>query len=246
VATTWAAAELSFEPQQRSFEIHPQTLPSTPPGFEADVDEPVRNPFAGGKMIGTIFNTYVAYDLGHELGLMDQHAAHERIRFEKLRKGFLDSTSSQSASQALLVPETVSVPQESFAALENRLPLLSQMGFEVEIFGADCILVRAIPANWGSGDLNTRLRNLVERLLSLDEVAPSSTDLKMDERSFERLASEACHSSVRAGDRLEPVQAQALLDQLFACAHPWNCPHGRPTIVKVPRARFEEWFQRKI
>jgi len=70
--------------------------------------------------------------------------------------------------------------------------------------------------------------------------------LAMDEALFEKLASEACHSSVRAGDKLEPLEAQALVEQLFHCEHPWNCPHGRPTIVKIPQGKLEEWFHRKI
>ena len=93
-----------------------------------------------------------------------------------------------------------------------------------------------------SHDFRTRLKNLVDRVLAQE----GDGQISMDESLFERLASEACHSAVRAGDRLETEEAAALIEQLFACEHPWNCPHGRPTVVEVPRARFEEWFQRRV
>ena len=91
-------------------------------------------------------------------------------------------------------------------------------------------------------DLRTRLKNLIEKCLLED----SRDHSLLDESLFEKLASEACHSAIRAGDRLEPEEVRALVADLFACEHPWNCPHGRPTFVRVPRARFEEWFQRRV
>ncbi|MEK7691221.1 MAG: DNA mismatch repair protein MutL, partial [Bdellovibrionota bacterium] len=69
---------------------------------------------------------------------------------------------------------------------------------------------------------------------------------QLDSALFERLASEACHSAVRAGDRLSSFEAQALCRDLFLTENPWNCPHGRPTVVRLPSARFEEWFQRRV
>jgi DNA mismatch repair protein MutL len=99
-----------------------------------------------------------------------------------------------------------------------------------------------VPPEWGTDELRPRLKNLVDRLREME----TPTHLHLDEALFEKLASEACHSAVRAGDRLDPQIAAALVDQLFGCEHPWNCPHGRPTVVRVPRARFEEWFQRRV
>lgn len=201
------------------------------------------HPFRPERFAGTLFQTYLLYDLGEELALVDQHAAHERIRFEKLKKRAITRAESGN-SQALLIPEAVAFMPESRVQLESRLPILERLGFEAEIFGDDKLLFRGVPAEWGSFQLKTRLQNLTDRLLSLENV--DTATLMIDERLFEKLASEACHSAVRAGDRLDPSKTQSIVDELFSCTHPWNCPHGRPTIARVPRARFEEWFQRRV
>jgi DNA mismatch repair protein MutL len=93
-----------------------------------------------------------------------------------------------------------------------------------------------------------RLKGLVDRLIDTETEAPTDPSASLiDSALFEKLASEACHSAVRAGDRLDSSVAQSLANELFRdCEHPWNCPHGRPTLVRVPRARFEEWFQRRV
>ncbi len=211
------------------------------------------HPFTADRYAGSIFQTYLLYDLGSEMALIDQHAAHERIRFEKLRARAL-RTAEGAESQSLLVPEIAKFPAENRARIEARLPLLESLGFEAELFGqADAheqLLFRAIPAEWGSANLRTRLLTLVEKLGALEDSEIPSADahrvLKLDEKLFEKLASEACHSAVRAGDRLDETTAHSIVEALFACEHPWNCPHGRPTVARVPRARFEEWFQRRV
>jgi DNA mismatch repair protein MutL len=202
--------------------------------------------FAPSRFLGVLFRTYLAYDLGEELGLIDQHAAHERIRFEALKARALRRAASND-SQALLIPEVVRFDPPVQAELQARLPLLTQLGFEAEIFGPGQLLFRAAPPEWGSQDLRMRLSGLTDRLLSLPaSELKAGESLLLDERLFEKLASEACRSSVRAGDRVEAWGAQALVEQLSRCEHPWNCPHGRPTVARVPRARFEDWFSRTV
>jgi DNA mismatch repair protein MutL len=210
--------------------------------------EPQReHPLSGSRFAGILFNTYLLYERGPELALIDQHAAHERIRYEKLRLRVTDPARA-AAPQQLLLPEAVAVNPDSRPELENRLPILAELGFEAEVFGESSLLFRAIPGEWGTDELRVRLRNLVDRLLDADST-PTDRDaraLLLDEDIFERIASEACHSAIRAGDRLDREEAERMVEQLFACAHPWNCPHGRPTLVKVPKGRFEDWFQRRV
>jgi DNA mismatch repair protein MutL len=185
------------------------------------------------QFAGTLFLTYLLYEQGDELILVDQHAAHERVRYEQIRSG-------SRTPQSLLMPETVKIDPEKRLQLEPALTRLGEMGFEVETFGEDSLLFRAIPAEWGNRQVGIRLKNLVEQVLHAEQGAPVA-----DEQLFEQWASEACHSAIRAGDRIEPIEAAALVDQLFECENPWNCPHGRPTVVRIPRGRFEEWFQRR-
>ncbi len=206
--------------------------------------EPPRtlSPIEGVPLAGVLFQTYLLFDLGQELVLVDQHAAHERIRYEKLKRRALDR--APGSSQQLLIPEPVPFAPESRHRLEERLAWLSRLGFDAEIFSDTSVLFRAVPLEWGSHDLRVRLKGLVDRLIETDA---GREEALLDSALFEKIASEACHSAVRAGDRLDASVAQSLARELFeSCEHPWNCPHGRPTLVRVPRSRFEEWFQRRV
>ncbi len=224
------------------------SLPATEfPALPAIAPETNSLGFFPGNYVGSLFNTYLLFDLGQELGLLDQHAAHERIRYEELHTRFM---TGEIHSQALLIPETVPLPpafHENSKELEKTIVLLNTTGFEVEVFGDQSLLFRGVPAGWGDRELRVRLRNLVGRVTEPELLKTlDAQSVLQDERMFEALASQACHSSVRGGDKLEPLEAQTLLKRLFQCKHPWNCPHGRPTLAKVPRSRLEEWFLRRV
>jgi len=241
------ASETSIEPQKDSFSSSHSPSPQSF-DFSSKAEStlhPALMAFRIENYLGVLFRTFLAFDLGDELGLIDQHAAHERIRYEHLKNRALRRAESSDV-QDLLIPEVVKLEPSQQEVLEKRLPILSRLGFETEIFGPGQLLFRSIPPEWGNLELRTRLKSLVERLLALDEQTASSEQLFIDERLFEKIASEACRSSVRAGDRVEPWAARMLLEQLSECQHPWNCPHGRPTTARVPKARFEEWFQRIV
>lgn len=220
-----------------------------------------------GKFLGILFNTYLLFENRNELWLVDQHAAHERIHYEKFKNRFCQIHGS-SESQPLLIPEPIQLDALVLETLEPRLALLHRIGFEAEPFGEASILFRAVPPDWGSDSLHSRLKSLLLRLAELDETALARTQpgvtaphgerppppwgealdwaqLKLDESIFEKLATSACKASVRAGDRITDFAALRLAEDLLKTAHPWNCPHGRPTLVKIPEARFEEWFLRR-
>lgn len=193
---------------------------------------------------GILFNTYLLFDQGDEVCLIDQHAAHERVRFEALKRQW---KAAEKEAQILLIPETTTFAPEQAELIEGRLSFLKEMGFDAEIFGERSVLFRSVPPSFESRDLRNRLQGLIERLLHLEvDGGASKKGFSLDEVAFEKLASEACHSSVRSGDRLESDEALGLLKTLFQCQHPWNCPHGRPTVVRIPRTRFDEWFQRIV
>ncbi len=189
---------------------------------------------------GSVFQTYLLFEESEKIWMVDQHAAHERIRYEELQKAVFQ-TDTPPPSQELLLPEAIRVDALMMKRITERLPLLERMGFVADPFGENALVFRSIPAYWGDQNLTARLTGLVSRLTEADVVR---SKLELDEALFEKLASEACHSAIRAGDVLEPEEAKAVFYRLFRCQHPWNCPHGRPTLVQVPRSRFEEWFQR--
>ncbi|MFZ9595135.1 MAG: DNA mismatch repair endonuclease MutL [Bdellovibrionia bacterium] len=243
----------------------------SPAPFNASSNHPLQN----ARYLGVLFQTYLAYESASQMILVDQHAAHERVRYEAYRKKALRDPHSSDRpieAQALLIPEAIRIPSEDRALMVDLLPELARLGFEAQCTGQEepILLFRSVPAEWGKWGLSSlkpKLKNLVDRLTHFkkqeasDDQAlsepqtsmeprasdpPSLLSVIFDEALFEGLASQACHSSVRAGDRLEPLEVESLAQQLFECEHPWNCPHGRPTVVIVPQSKFEEWFQRQV
>jgi DNA mismatch repair protein MutL len=192
-----------------------------------------------GDYRGILFSTYFVFEKGDDLTLIDQHAAHERIRYEQLRSKILRQ--ERIETQTLLVPEVVKLPPEKIREIRPKLSLLERLGFEVEAFSEDSLLFRGIPAVWGNRALTERLRNLAERLI---ETRIQSDHPVWDETLFEKIAMEACRSSFKAGDPVPEVSAIDLTRKLFQCEHPGNCPHGRPTSIRISKSKVEEWFSR--
>jgi len=240
--TPWKAAEIFEQTPLMGSNLFPSPT-------AAEATRPLTSPFPfanDARHVGVLFNTYLIYETPSELILIDQHAAHERIRYERLKKRILGSPESSVpllSSQSLLIPEVTRFPPEERGTLEQRMNWIEKMGFEAEIFGEDTLVFRGVPAEWGTKHLKPRLKNLIDRLL---HVETTESNVILDEALFEALASEACHSAVRAGDMLYEEEQKELVTQLFNCEHPWNCPHGRPTVVKVPEGKIEEWFMRKV
>ncbi len=216
----------------------PATLASLPhPALRWGLD------LHSNRFVGILFSTYIAYDTGTELVLIDQHAAHERVRYERFKAQTLSGAAQ--ASQQLLIPEAVKVDRDRLAELTPKLKKLTTFGFDWEPFGEEQILFRGVPGAWLDAGIHTqqlkmRLANLMERLLEEDQL-----DL-IDHSLFEKIASQSCHGAIRARDSISREQAIALVEDLFECEHPWNCPHGRPTTVRVPEPKLEEWFQRIV
>lgn len=201
--------------------------------------------------LGQVFGTYLLF-LGsnnQELWCVDQHAAHERIQYEKLLKEWKTGTFQ---SQALLIPEVLTLTRSgtwseySMSQMEAALHQLEPYGFESEIFGQDKILVRGVPGFWVSNShdqIAERFSNLVHHMLT------KGGD-PLDEVLFEKLAMSACKSSIRANERFVEgndmglSRAQELLSSLLDCEHPWNCPHGRPTLISWTQTQFENLFCR--
>jgi DNA mismatch repair protein MutL len=258
VASLFKASETQIqrEPLQRLYE-------SPPLVDHKEEKRPKPHPLGHTRYLGALFETYLLFETQREprgegqnqgireLILIDQHAADERIRYERLKqRAFAQPNDMAYRSQKLLFPEVVRFNHESLATIQTRLHWLKALGFETELFGEDSLVFRAIPTEWGQRQLSIRLKNLVDRLETAELPNNLANNLAsesmIDEQLFESLAREACHSAVRAGDSLEPIESQELFRKLFECEQPWNCPHGRPTVVKIPQGKLEEWFQRKV
>jgi DNA mismatch repair protein MutL len=180
--------------------------------------------------------TYIVASDADELVLVDQHTAHERVRFEALLRR---AETRLVESQRLLEPEVVAVPPALQPLLGSELPALVDLGFDAEPFGGGTLRIRAVPALLGPRDAGAAVLGLLNDLLEREEkdwIVAGSRD---------RLAATlACHSAVRAGQALTRETMAAIVSDLQATAHPGLCPHGRPTLVRVPRQDVARWFGR--
>ena len=187
------------------------------------------------RLIGQIGATYLVAEGPDGLYLIDQHAAHERVLFEKLMAQHEQKT---LASQALLTPVVVHLSPAGAKLLEEQLDILHHFGFEVESFGLHAFQVRSMPALFANADPALALRALVEDFEEDEAPLQNELEAKIAGRVCKRLA-------VKAGQVLNPEEQRALLADLEVCASPRTCPHGRPTMIHLSVDTLERQFGRK-
>jgi DNA mismatch repair protein MutL len=182
-----------------------------------------------------VHDRYLIAESDEGLLVIDQHALHERILYEQLRQRVL---AGNVESQRLLVPEAVDLSPAEAATVLDQAPLLEKLGIRVEPFGGDTVLISAYPAMLANVALGDVLRSIIDRLLQAGR-APSARDLFDD-----LLHMIACKAAVKAGDRLNPEEISALLEQRHLVADTHHCPHGRPTALVLTRAELDRQFLR--
>jgi len=187
------------------------------------------------RLIGQIGATYLVAEGPDGLYLVDQHAAHERVLFEKL---MTQHAMKNIPSQALLTPAVVTLPLASAQLLITQLPILQHFGFDVEEFGPNTFQVRAMPALFMGSDPATALRALVEDFEEDESPLQNEIEGKLAARVCKRMA-------VKAGQTLSNEEQRALLNDLEACDSPRTCPHGRPTMIHLSVDLLERQFGRR-
>ena len=187
------------------------------------------------RLIGQIGATYLVAEGPDGLYLIDQHAAHERVLFEKL---MAQHDQNSIPAQSLLTPAVVHLPPASAKMLEEQLPVLQHFGFHVEPFGQNSFQVRAMPSLFANSDPAAALRALVEDFEEDEAPLQNEIESKIAGRVCKRLA-------VKAGQVLNLDEQRALLNDLEACASPRTCPHGRPTMIHLSVDMLERQFGRK-
>jgi DNA mismatch repair protein MutL len=202
----------------------------------APVPDRARNPL--GVARGQVANTYIVAEAEDGLVIVDQHAAHERLVLERMRKA-MAAAGGFVPSQALLLPIVVELEEPACDRLEARAAELSAFGLDVERFGPGAMLVRATPAVLGDGDAKGLLEDLADDLAAYDDA------LSLKERIDHVAATMACHGSVRAGRVLSVTEMNALLREMEVTPHSGQCNHGRPTWVKLALGDVERLFGRK-
>lgn len=177
-------------------------------------------------------NRYIFAQVKNGIIIIDQHAAHERVLYEEALRNL---SGERPRPQHLLFPAVLRLSPVEMRSLEELLPLLEAIGFEVRVVGRDTVAVDAVPAGvgsrWRDGEMLSEI---------IGELAEGGAGLK------EKLAAVySCHAAIRAGEPLSPKQMQQLIDQLFATEQPFVCPHGRPTIIRVPIEDLDRQFGRR-
>ncbi|HEX6738379.1 MAG TPA: DNA mismatch repair protein MutL, partial [Vicinamibacteria bacterium] len=191
---------------------------------------------AAPAVLGQHRSTYIVASDGEDLLLVDQHTAHERVRFEALLAG-LERRGVES--QLLLAPLVFELPPALRPVLEANAEALAALGYDVEPFGGGQYRLRAAPAVLPAADPPRALEGILRDLVDRD----AGEWLVSGAR--ERLAATlACHSAVRAGQTLAAPTMAAIVRDLLTTQHPTLCPHGRPTLVRLPRADVSRWFGR--
>jgi DNA mismatch repair protein MutL len=192
-------------------------------------------PLEALRVIGQFQSTYLICEAPGDLVLIDQHAAHERIIYERLQSAHQGSGGQR---QALLLPETVELNHREAARIEELMPELERLGLELEPFGGGTFAVKAVPAPLAGGEVAPLVMQIAEKALD------SHAEGGLERAIQESLVLMACHGAIRAHQALSPAEATALLRQLEACATPSCCPHGRPTLIRWPLAALEKMFKR--
>ena len=189
-----------------------------------------------GRAVGQIHSSYIVAETADGMILIDQHAAHERITYERLKEQFLHNG---VASQGLLVPEIVELDEVEAALVVDWADELDKLGLRIEAFGTGAVLVRAVPVLLGKKlDIKAMLRDLATQIATEDD--PKA--LRQEIHHF--LATLACHTSIRAGHKLSLAEMDSLLRQMEATGMTGQCNHGRPTQVSLGLADIERLFER--
>ncbi len=225
-----AAVYAPFEGFER-----PQAPPAAADGAAAAAPEPA-SAFPLGAARAQLHETYIVAQTAEGIVIVDQHAAHERLVYERMKESLARGGARR---QGLLIPEVVELEPAAAERLTARAAELAELGLVLEPFGQGAVVVREVPALLGEVDVKGLVRDLA------DEIAELGAALGLKERLEEVCGTLACHGSVRAGRRLNLAEMDALLRQMEATPHSGQCNHGRPTYVELKLADIERLFGRR-
>jgi DNA mismatch repair protein MutL len=222
---------------QKSGIPNPQSKDPQPATRSAQTAIWQKKPFGDMRVIGQLHNTYIVCESEAGLILIDQHAAHERVLFEQFSAR---STGAQNSAQRLLVPESVELGYREAGILEKIIPDLAELGLDIEPFGGNTFVVKAVPVLLAGREIKPILIEIVEKMAAVG-AAPGLTEALDQSRMVM-----ACHTAIRANQALPQTQIQGLLTALDGCRNPSHCPHGRPTWIHWEAQALEKLFKRVV
>ena len=188
------------------------------------------------KFIGIAFSTYIIIEMNNEIYIIDQHAAHERIMYEKVKENFYKD--EEKNSQLLLLPDVITLTHKEMDIARENIDIFEKAGFELEEFGENTIKLTGVPEI--CYDLDTK-ELFLETLDEINTVALTAKQEKEDKF----IATVACKAAVKANMALTEEEVKSLMDKLLKLPNPFTCPHGRPTAIKMEKTDIEKKFARR-
>ena len=228
------APEIAPQPPslaERRFDLPPVASSLQPQQRDA---QPAQQQF---EIIGVLSKLYVLMENANGLVLVDQHAAHERVLFEELRRRM---EQQGVPTQKLLLPQTFEVPPRDADWIERNLPVLQRMGIGIESFGPGTFKIDSVPSFLDVSDAAEFMRKVIDDLKSASN---SASAMRLGE---EMIATTVCRHAVKANDPLRYPEVEKLIRDLLDCDLPYCCPHGRPTMIQISLAELEKKFGRKV
>lgn len=189
------------------------------------------------EIIGQVFDTYWIVQFHENMYIIDQHAAHERVLYEKILKGM---KAREYTSQYISPPIVLDLTMQEAELFRKYMEQFTKIGFEIEPFGGDSFAVSAVPDNLFSVAKKELLLEMIDSLS--DEISPNMTPEILDEK----IASMSCKAAVKGNSRLSRKEVESLLDELLHLENPYHCPHGRPTIIAMTKRELEKKFKRIV
>ncbi len=214
----------------------PAAAPKQLSFFEEDKKLLDEKNLADHKVIGQLFDTYWLIEFDDKLFIMDQHAAHEKVLYERFMKRAMEG---KPASQQLMPPQIITLTLAAGQVLKENLDIITQMGFEIESFGGNEYAVRAVPVELYGASGKDMVMEIIDDLME-NPGRVSGETIKS------RIATMACKAAVKGNNRLQTAEIKELVRELLTLENPYNCPHGRPTMISMSKYELEKKFKRIV
>jgi len=201
--------------------------------FKKDIIKENETIYDNLKIIGQLFNTYIVCEKDDNMYMLDQHAGHEKVLYEKLMEEYMNKTVN---SQLLLLPISLKLGYYELELIMEKENILKNLGFNVEIFGKDTLLIREVPILFN--------KPLTEKIAK-DIILNLKNEYKNAyETNIDHIIQKSCKNAIKAYDKLDYIEIHKLIDLLKNLKSPYTCPHGRPIIISISKSEIERKFKR--
>lgn len=224
--------EKNYKPEEDNIECKVEE--DIRPIYDQDIEE--KSPVPEYKILGVAFNTYIILELDEDIYILDQHAAHERVLYEKVKENFYRAGGKEA--QMLLLPDVLELSKRDMHIVKDHMDLFEQAGFTLEEFGENTIKITGVPVI--CFEMNTK--DLFMDILDGIDITNRTNKQDIEEKF---IATVACKAAVKANMVLDEREIRGLLDELLLLDNPFTCPHGRPTAIRITKAEIEKKFGRR-